>query len=195
MSKYYIRPNKVEKSQVKIEMIHHPKGTVVESLNQVVKAIEDSTLTLHKLSVCMMRGLAKTICQVLQNLYTFELQDINDRLQEDLLQILHFLQGNSTLRELSIFGYVVNNRIITKALCEMIEHNETIHTLTIHPNIIYRNYKTVARALLQNTTLQNLYVFYEVDSLKEAIRQLKVDENVPVHPNWNLEIDSKKRNH
>ena len=194
-----IKLKKNKKSQVKIQIDYHGKGTMVESLNQVVKAVEDSALTLHELTVSLTRGLAKTIYQIiLQNcktLCTLELWGIDDREQEDVLQILHLLRGNSTLRELSIFGLVVNNRIITKALCEMIEHNETIHTLTISPNIIYGNYKTLARALLQNTTLQNLYVSHGVDSLKEAIRQLKVDENVPVHPNWNLEIDCKKRNH
>ena len=195
-----IKFKKNEKSQVKIEMIHHSKGTVVESLNQVVKAIEDSALTLHELTVCMTIGLAKTICQVLKNsktLHTLELQSIDWGVQENLLQILHVLQGNSTLRELSLFvSYrFIRNDQTAKALSEMIEHNETIHTLTIDPYLINENYKTVARALLQNTTLQNLYMTYEVDSLKEAIRQLKVDDHVPVHPNWNLKIDYKKRNH
>ena len=194
-----IKLKKNKKSQVKIEIhvAYHPKGSEVESFNQVVKAVEDSTLTLHELSVYLISGLAKPICQVLQSsttLCTLELRGIDNRAQEDLLQILHVLQGNSTLRELSIpFSY--GNDQTAKALSEMIEHNETIHTLTIDPDLIKGNYKTVARALLQNTTLQNLYMSSEVDSLKEAIRQLRVDENVPVHPNWNLKIDYKKRNH
>ena len=189
-----IKLKKNEESRVKIKIGHHSKGTVVESLNQVVKAVEDSALTIHKLSVCMSSGLAKPICQVLQNcktLYTLELQDIDDGVQEeDLLQILHFLQGNSTLRELSIFGSEASDQT-AKALSEMIEHNETILTLTIHPYLINQNYKTVARALLQNTTLHSLYLTYDVDKLKEAIRQLRVDENVPVHPNWNIRIEKK----
>ena len=191
-----IKLKKNKKSQVKIQVEEHGEGTMVESFNQVVKAVEDSALTLHRLSVCMTSGLAKPICQVLQNcetLYTLELRGIDDRVQGDLLQILHVLQGNSTLRELSIFVsylYIGKDQTV-KALSEMIEHNETIHTLTIGPYLIIANYKTVARALLQNTTLQNLYMTYEVDSLKEAIRQLKVDENVQVHPNWNLRIEQK----
>ena len=195
-----IKLKKNKKCQVKIQIDYHGEGTVVESLNQVVKAVEDSALTLHELSVCMTRGLAKPICQVLQNcktLYTLELRGFDNRIQEDLLQILHSLQGNSTLRELSIFvlyRFIRNDQTV-KALSEMIEHNETILTLTIDPHLINESYKTMARALLQNTILQNLYMTYEVDSLKEAIRQLKVDENVPVHPNWNLRIDYKKRNH
>ena len=191
-----IKLKKNKKSQVRIEVDRHTEGTVVESLNQVVKAVEDSALTLHELSVCMTSGLAKPICQVLQNcetLYTLELLGINSRVREDLLQILQVLQGNSTLRELSIFGSRANDQT-AKALSEMLEHNETIHTLTISPLLFNENYKTVARALLQNTTLQNLYVSWKVDSLKEAIRQLRVDENVPVHPNWSLRIDSKKSN-
>ena len=175
-------------------MIHHSKRMVVKSLNQVVKAIEDSALTLHKLSVCMTRGLAKTICQVLQNcntLYTLELRGLENSVKDDLLPILHFLQGNSTLRELSLFGGIISFGNIIEALFEMIEHNETILTLTIDPDIICRHYNSMARALLQNTTLQNLYMSSGVDELKETIRQLKLDENVSVHPNWNLKIEKK----
>ena len=170
--------------------------------NLVVKAVEDSALTLHELTVCMVRGLAKTICQVLKNsktLCTLELQSIDHGVQENLLQILHVLQGNSALimRELSMFVsyHSIRTDQTAKALSEIIEHNETILTLTIDPDIICRHYNSMARALLQNTTLQNLYMTSEVDSLKEAIRQLRVDENVPVHPNWSLRIDLKKRNH
>ena len=74
----------------------------------------------------------------------------------------------------------------------MSEHNKMICTLSIKCGqyLIKREYKLIARSLLANLTLQNLYIdnAETVALLNKTIKKLKEDKKVDVHPNWNLII-------
>ena len=186
-----IHLKKNKESQVEIKM-HNSENETVDILSRVLKAFEESALTLHKFTVYVLTNdLAKLVCQMLQNfktLYTLEISGFG--VEEGLLQIFCVLQRNSTLRELK--AYCCRDDQTAKALFEMIERNKTINTLTISPRLFNREWETMARVLLKNTTLKNLYLTDDVDPLKEAIRQLKENKHVQLDPNWNLKIIEKE---
>ena len=104
------------------------------------------------------------------------------------MQITLALQRNTTLRELKIYCYDGDDQT-AKALFGMIEHNKTINSLTIRSTLFNREWETMARVLLKNITLENLYLTDDEDPLKEAIRQLIKNKHVQLDPNWNLKIE------
>ena len=190
---------KIESFQVNLCINEQCGHKRVDIFQQIFEAVESSMLELYKLEITSYLSCAAAIiiCQILKEsktLYSLTLYCFTLR-GEVVLQIFQVLQTeNCSVRELTVkLAYKLYNwESIVKALSKVIVHNKIICTLRIK----YSNYLTdtrcelIARSLLKNLTLQNLYLdrTETVALLNQTIKKLKEDEKVDVHPNWNLTI-------
>ena len=191
-----IKLTRIYTSKMCVKLDYGLEEATIDRFNQVFTSVMDSQLVLHKLHICFLRGnFAKYICHLLENCQTLYALAVNEAQPHGLIQIFQALQGNCSLRELSVraIGWCYSIEV-PKSLSEMIIHNSMILTLTISGYLIIKEFKLIARSLLRNSTLQNLYTYEQdtVDSLNEAIQQLRENDCVDVLPNWSLNIKCKK---
>ena len=123
----------------------------------------------------------------------------NSLTSEGWIPVFRILQQNSFLRKLNICDSYEPMEVdrrgkVVTALAEMISRNKGIQELTISGEFIEDEHKLLARSLVQNTTLQILWVYSSTDLsskdigiLKEEIEKLKQEEGI-VPPDWNLLI-------
>ena len=187
-----IKLTKIDTSKVCVKLHYSFKEAMVDRFNQVLTSVMDSQLVLHELSIHnLCDNLVKPVCHLLENCRTLYALVVKSAERDGLIQVFQALQGNCSLRELSV-GMCYSLEV-AKSLSEMIIHNSMILTLTISGFLINEEFELIARSLLRNFTLQNLYTYQQdtVDSLNKAIRQLRENDGVDILPNWNLNIKYK----
>ena len=163
----------------------------VDILQQIFEAVESSMLKLYQLEVGILTCATTIfICQIVEESKTLHSLTLSFLTEvRATLQIFQVLQKSCSVRELTIWD--VSDDRIERALSEVIVHNKMICTLRIRSSrCLIKSEGEFARSLLANLTLQNLYIgnAETVALLNKAIKKLREDGKVDVHPNWNLTI-------
>ena len=167
------------------ECLHHNKTITVLAAREC--GLTDAVL----------KAMATNLSHESSSLREIDIGNNNSLTSEGWIPFFQILRQNSSLRKLNIRGSyepveVDRRGNVVTALAEMISCNKGIQELTIRKEFIENEHKLLARSLVQNTTLQVLYVSSstdrkDIDILKEEIKKLKQEEGI-VPPDWNLKI-------
>ena len=169
------------------ECLHHNKTiTVLEACNC---GLTDDVL----------KAMATNLSRESSSLREIDISDNNSLTSEGWIPVFQILQQNSSLRKLNIRDSYKPTEVdqrgkVVTAMAEMTSRNKGIEELKISKEFIENEHKLLARSLVQNTTLQVLYVVSltdrstskDIDILKEEIEKLKQEGIVP--PDWNLKM-------
>ena len=155
----------------------------------------------------VLKSMATNLSHESSSLREISISDNNSLTSEGWIPFCQILKQNSSLRKLNIHDSYKPTKVdqrgkVVTALVEMIYRNKGIQELTISKEFIENEHKLLARSLVQNTTLQVLYVYASTDRsmrslsgrsskdfdiLEEEIKKLKQEEGI-VPPDWNLKI-------